>query len=865
MQVYTKRQNAAFVGRILSLSGLSMKIQLAILYLLVSLEVQATTYYFSNQNGLDSRSSLQAQNASTPWKTVDKLNMFFSKMLPGDSILFERGNDFPGAIVVTASGSYESPIVLSSFGLGRNPVISGFTTIDKWISEGGGIYSYSMKVPQLNLVSFDGKSMPMGRFPNTGYLRYQHHDGNISITDEQLASTSSWEGAEIVIRKSRWILDRHTITNQTGGQLFYNSLNTYGNNSSYSPVDGNGYFIQGHINTLDQLGEWYYNTVTGKLFMYFGAYNPSSHLVKASSLTSNISISNYSFINLKSIDFEGGNINGANLISCHDVTFENCNFYLQGGNGVYGGNINNIKFLGGSIVDAQNNGMFFEYQATNCLINGVSTTKVGVNPGGLRSGDGSGNGIFIIGDENTIQNCRISNVGYNGINFVGNNIDVYKNYVDSFCAVKDDGGGIYTYAGNNGTYTNRKIRSNIILNGLTNSFEGTKGDTYAQYSKSVGIYVDDYSQNVDIVGNTVANCAWAGIFIHNSLNIKILGNLLFNNGIQLYFEQSSSIIRNITRNGNTLVSKQLSQPVFYNNSYVNESAGLTGSSDNNIYSRPLNDANTFKLCIDGVVNDSISLSYWKSRYSTDINSSTSPITYSAKSFNEDDIRFEYNATDLDKVISLTGDYLGIDKVQYSQSVILHPFTSIILFRQLSLKTLPISYLNFNGFTKENMISLLWESGGKDETSLFNIERSADGVHFMKIGTIGVADKTAKNHYSFTDHLPLPGKNYYRLKSSSTDGKISNSKIIQILCNEADYLHLGPNPARDFFKISIINGNKDIRGILTIQTISGQCLRNINCQFLNGYCRIDIAALKAGIYTANIAFDNQVIIKQFLKL
>ncbi|MEJ7684845.1 MAG: hypothetical protein WKG06_44765 [Segetibacter sp.] len=60
----------------------------------------AATYYFSTSSGNDSRTSTQAKNPSTPWKTISKLNSFFSSLQPGDSVLFKRGETFYGSVTI---------------------------------------------------------------------------------------------------------------------------------------------------------------------------------------------------------------------------------------------------------------------------------------------------------------------------------------------------------------------------------------------------------------------------------------------------------------------------------------------------------------------------------------------------------------------------------------------------------------------------------------------------------------------------------------------------------------------------------------------------------------------------------------------
>src|SRR5690606_11386231 len=79
---------------------------------------QAATYYFSSSSGDDSRSSTQAQNSSTPWRTINKLNAIFNTLKPGDRILFKRGDTFYGSINITESGSPGNPIVLGDYDSG---------------------------------------------------------------------------------------------------------------------------------------------------------------------------------------------------------------------------------------------------------------------------------------------------------------------------------------------------------------------------------------------------------------------------------------------------------------------------------------------------------------------------------------------------------------------------------------------------------------------------------------------------------------------------------------------------------------------------------------------------------------------------
>jgi hypothetical protein len=102
----------------------------------------AKTYYFSAVSGDDSRTSTQAQNSSTPWKTLKKLNSFFTSLQPGDFVLLKRGETFYGTITITKSGTSGSPIVIGAYGSGNRPIITSLVTLSGWDPKSGysGVY-----------------------------------------------------------------------------------------------------------------------------------------------------------------------------------------------------------------------------------------------------------------------------------------------------------------------------------------------------------------------------------------------------------------------------------------------------------------------------------------------------------------------------------------------------------------------------------------------------------------------------------------------------------------------------------------------------------------------------------------------------
>src|SRR4051794_23290229 len=234
------------------------------------IKANATNYYFSTSDGDDSRSSSQAQNSSTPWKSIDKLNSFFKYLQPGDKVLFKSGDTFYGSIVTNKSGTSSDPITLSSYGSGPKPVISGLIRLSVWKDMGNGIYQ-SGELPigkDLNMVLINGQEYAMGRYPNVsdgngGYLNFESH-GYKYINDNESPLSSDWVGAQVVVRANRFFMQRSSITEISGSTIRFNpSLHV-------DPIlDKFGYFVQNSMKTLDQYGEWYYNADINRVYVYF--------------------------------------------------------------------------------------------------------------------------------------------------------------------------------------------------------------------------------------------------------------------------------------------------------------------------------------------------------------------------------------------------------------------------------------------------------------------------------------------------------------------------------------------------------------------------------------------------------------------
>jgi hypothetical protein len=175
--------------------------RLTFLLLLCLQQANATTFYVKATGGNGSGLS-----DDTAWSYA-KLNG--ANLTPGDVVLFKRGDVFYGELTVR-NGNSGSPVSYGAYGEGANPAVSGLSTLTQWSQFSDHIYYTTLDVPELNVVSFDGKLQGMGRYPKTGYLTYTGHSKTNSISGSSIGTIPfNPVGAEVVIRKIRQITDRH--------------------------------------------------------------------------------------------------------------------------------------------------------------------------------------------------------------------------------------------------------------------------------------------------------------------------------------------------------------------------------------------------------------------------------------------------------------------------------------------------------------------------------------------------------------------------------------------------------------------------------------------------------------------------------
>ena len=736
---------------------LLQKIFFLIILLSISIVGKTTVYYISN-GGSDTNNGL---SAASPWKTLDKVNTI--TYLAGDKILFQRGSIFTGSLIIKHSGISGNPITYGSYSTGENPVFNGIGIISEWTSKGNNIWESTNAVSTLatcNLVLIDNVNTPMGRYPNSGatkggYLQYQTHSGNTSITSSSLTATPNWTGAEAVIKTQHFSIDRSLISSQTAGTLNLKIATVC------TPTDNYGFFIENDIRTLDQQNEWYYNPTTKKLSIY--SVNKPANV----QITTNEKIIT---VNANNIVIDGLTVIGANSYGIfhwqHDaalinLTIQNCIIKLSGLDGI---NLwcDHLKIDNNSIYDSNNKAIDIS-SATNVVLTNNHVENSGVL-NGMAQANGSFSAIQIGGNSTTsilVQYNSIINTAHNGMTIGSDKTIVKNNFIDKFCTLIDDGAGIY--GGHNAIVT-----GNIIINGIGNA-DGTYG-TFPTIA--AGIYMDINSSNVEISNNSVSKSTAYGIFSNvNSGDISIFGNTVFDcSDAQLRINYQQELRSyGFKIHDNILISKKTNQYTAYYSSIVNN-IPMAGTFQSNCYARPIDDTKTIQASQPSEYAGKYlkSFSDWKTFVSQETGSSNS----AQKITNENDIQFIYNNSIKIDSVPLSNPMIDVKGVRYVNYLKLQPYTSVVLMSDVAPKKASNKSVTICASTTYNG----WNTSG---TYNQNSVTASDSIIVVSL--------TVNSAYNINDKITIkPGEKY---KNWTTDGTYIETLTTVAGCDSVITTHL----------------------------------------------------------------------------
>jgi hypothetical protein len=133
-------------------------------------------------------------------------------------------------------------------------------------------------------------------------------------------------------------------------------------------------------------------------------------------------------------------------------------------------------------------------------------------------------------------------------------------------------------------------------------------------------------------------------------------------------------------------------------------------------------------------------------------------------------------------------------------------------------TLPVTLVDFTAQKQNDHVLLNWSTTSQVNFNHFEIEKSADGTSWSKIGTVeGNDNTTLVKNYTFTDDVPLNGMNYYRMKLVDNNGAEMYSLVKAVEFNASQWtVSMYPNPVTSGGVVKI-QSNEQLKMIRVFDT------------------------------------------------
>jgi hypothetical protein len=401
---------------------------------------------------------------------------------------------------------------------GERVTVSGADVVGGWSNHSGSIHkarqSWDLGFGN-NQVFVDGQMMFEARWPNTTLdvtrPRKASADdiavtapagvepASATLSDDSLTHPAgTWDGATIHVMSGHgWVGQTGNVTGSAPGNLTY----------SYKPLDqknqvpraGDAYYLTGKFAALDAPGEWFYESASRTLYLRTpGSDSPGNHLVEVKRRQFAFDLRDRSYVDVKGFELFAATITSS-AASSH--------LRLSNLTATYVSHFTLQPDPWGQQQKSHNSGIL--------LLGRDSVIK------DSRITYSAGNGVFLGGSRNRVENCVISNVAYNAgdeagvytlgpghvvlrntVSHTGRSGVVHRyspgakilhNLIHTVLLQTTDGGGTYTWGSDGADSAGR--RTEIAYNRIYNVKSGGFG--------AAGVYLDNFSRNHVVHHNVV--------------------------------------------------------------------------------------------------------------------------------------------------------------------------------------------------------------------------------------------------------------------------------------------------------------------------------------------------------------------------
>lgn len=188
-------------------------------------------------------------------------------------------------------------------------------------------------------------------------------------------------------------------------------------------------------------------------------------------------------------------------------------------------------------------------------------------------------------------------------------------------------------------------------------------------------------------------------------------------------------------------------------------------------------------------------------------------------------------------------------ITWTGVTVFSPFT---LASKTNANPLPILINYLNGTKNNGNHFLNWKATCVSVPSVtIELQRSTDGRNYSTIYSVFATATRCQQPFDYTDNQPAKGINYYRLKITDADGKITYSSIVSLInaVKGIDVMNIAPNPiVNNAFNLKVSSASKASMQII-ITDMQGRILQQQAVNLAAGFNSIpmNVAKLAAGTY------------------
>ena len=325
-------------------------------------------------------------------------------------------------------------------------------------------------------------------------------------------------GTTVFIRTNAWLVEQRTVAAVVGNRLMLDRP------TSFPLRAGWGFYLSGASWMLDESGEWWFDTVNSTFLVRTPTDKFPTSTLALSTLDTCIDLSNVSNVTVEGVSATGCRV-GVRATGSFSVVLRGLRLSDSATNGIFAPTSTSLQVLDSRIERSGQHAILGKDDSPGIATAMVVSGNIIIDAGVIRVGGKPltlpvpSLGAIMPGTGATVINNTVSGSGYHGIRTFGNGL-VKGNIVESSCLLLDDCAGIYAFGAGAGS----RIEANLVRD----IPGGMDGKPPGSTSQGQGIFLDDHTTGVTVIGNTVVN-AENGVLLHNAYLNTVRGNVLYGN------------------------------------------------------------------------------------------------------------------------------------------------------------------------------------------------------------------------------------------------------------------------------------------------------------------------------------------------